>query len=42
MSVSKWAYSHKKCDGMPCPGDCDLCSKSEESEESEEDTQNGE
>lgn len=27
MSVSKWAYQPEKCDGNPCPGDCDLCSK---------------
>ncbi len=20
-----WAYSPEKCDGMPCPGDCDNC-----------------
>lgn len=33
MSVSKWAYEPKKCDGDYCPGDCDLCDKSEESEE---------
>lgn len=29
MSVSKWAYSPEKCDGEPCPGDCDMCSKAE-------------
>lgn len=27
MSVSKWAYIPAKCDGEPCPGDCDVCSK---------------
>ena len=27
MSVSKWAYDPKKCDGLPCPQDCDLCPK---------------
>ena len=27
MSVSKWAYTPEKCDGQPCVGDCDLCSK---------------
>lgn len=25
MSCDKWAYSPNKCDGQPCPGDCDLC-----------------
>lgn len=32
MSVSKWAYEADKCDGEPCVGDCDLCSKSENDE----------
>jgi len=27
MSCSKWAYIPAKCDGEPCPGDCDVCSK---------------
>jgi len=27
MSVSKWAYIPSKCDGDSCPGDCDVCSK---------------
>ena len=27
MSVSKWAYDPKYCDGEGCPGDCDLCYK---------------
>ena len=27
MSVSKYAYQPEKCDGNPCPGDCDLCSE---------------
>lgn len=27
MSVSKWAYTPEKCDGQPCVGDCDMCSK---------------
>lgn len=31
MSVSKYAYSPKKCDGEPCPGDCDFCSLADES-----------
>ena len=25
MSVSLWAYDDLKCDGYPCPGDCDVC-----------------
>ncbi len=29
MSVSKWAYAPGKCDGGPCPGDCDGCGKRE-------------
>lgn len=24
MSVSKWRWT-EACDGLPCPGDCDLC-----------------
>lgn len=27
MSVDKWAYMPDKCNGEPCPGDCDLCAK---------------
>lgn len=27
MSVNKWAYEPKKCDGDFCIGDCDLCGK---------------
>ena len=30
MSVSKWGYSPSKCDGSPCVGDCDKCSKANE------------
>jgi len=30
MSVSLWAYDDIKCDGMPCPGDCDRCSVKDE------------
>lgn len=30
MSGSFWGYIPKKCDGEPCIGDCDLCSKAEE------------
>ena len=37
MSVSKWAYSPKKCDGQPCPGDCDFCPLQYEDDEDEED-----
>lgn len=36
MSVSKWAYSPKKCDGQPCPGDCDFCSLQDEGDEDDE------
>lgn len=25
MSADLWRYT-EKCDGRPCPGDCDLCS----------------
>lgn len=32
MSVSKWAYEPEKCDGAPCVGDCDLCSKAWETQ----------
>lgn len=24
MSCSKWRWT-EACDGIPCPGDCDLC-----------------
>ena len=27
MSVSLWSYIPAKCDGEPCPGDCDYCGK---------------
>lgn len=27
MSVSRWAYEPLKCDGLPCPGNCDACYK---------------
>ena len=30
MSVSKWAYIPSRCDGEPCPGDCDICRKAED------------
>ena len=30
MSVSKYAYSPSKCDGEPCPGDCDFCALRDE------------
>lgn len=33
MSVSRWAYNPSVCDGQPCPGDCDLCSKSDKAVE---------
>ena len=35
MSVSKWAYTPEKCDGKPCVGDCDLCSKAHEDDDEE-------
>ena len=25
MSVSLWSYIPSRCDGEPCPGDCDYC-----------------
>ena len=37
MSVSKWAYEPEKCDGKPCPGDCDNCPKAYWFTEEEED-----
>lgn len=30
MSVSKWAYNPRVCDGGYCVGECDLCPKMEE------------
>lgn len=40
MSVSKWAYEPKVCDGDICIGECDLCKKADEAltarEESED------
>lgn len=30
MSVHRWAYDPDKCDGNPCPGDCDCCPKAED------------
>lgn len=33
MSVSKWAYEPEKCNGKPCVGECDICSKVEIIEE---------
>lgn len=27
MSISKWAYDPKRCDGDYCPQDCDYCDK---------------
>lgn len=27
MSVSKYMYDPEHCDGIPCVGDCDLCSE---------------
>lgn len=44
MSCSKWAYIPKRCDGEPCPGDCDICRKAEENiaEEPPKEEHNGE
>ena len=25
MAVDLWAYDDLKCDGMPCPNNCDIC-----------------
>ena len=36
MSTSKWAYDPRRCDGQPCPGDCDHCTRWQEDEEEEE------
>lgn len=33
MSVSLWAYDPEHCDGFPCCGDCDLCTKTEDEAE---------
>lgn len=30
MSVNLWAFDDIKCDGYPCPGDCDNCEVKEE------------
>jgi len=30
MSVSLWAWS-ERCEGIACPGDCDLCIRAEDS-----------
>lgn len=32
MSTSKWAYDPRRCDGQPCPGDCDRCTRWQEEE----------
>lgn len=37
MSVSKWAYSPSKCDGIKCVGDCDYCPYANDEEGDEED-----
>ena len=29
MSVSKWNYESKRCDGKYCIGDCDFCTNPE-------------
>jgi len=35
MSVFRWAYDPKKCDGDYCCGDCDNCRKAEQEEDDE-------
>ena len=37
MSCDMWAYEPDKCDGQPCPGDCDFCSRAEQGEDEDED-----
>lgn len=37
MSCDMWAYEPDKCDGQPCPGDCDFCSRAEDWEDDEDD-----
>lgn len=37
MSVSKYMYDPKYCDGNPCVGDCDLCSEWKKWDEIEDD-----
>ena len=39
MSVSLYRWT-EECDGVPCPGDCDNCSRNMEEEEEEEDDGN--
>ena len=36
MSVSKWAYDPRYCDGGGCPGDCDLCDKPKNMEDEDD------
>ena len=36
MSVDKWAYDPKYCDGEICVGDCDLCDKPQIMDDDEE------
>ena len=38
MSVSKPMYDPDMCDGQPCPGDCDLCTRWQLWEDEEEET----
>lgn len=37
MSVSKWAYEPKKCDGQFCCGDCEFCELANDTDEEEDD-----
>ena len=39
MSIFRWAYDEKKCEGDICPGDCDYCRKAEQKNDDEGDDQ---
>ena len=32
MSVRLWNYEPEKCEGRPCPGDCDKCKEEDDDE----------
>lgn len=36
MSASKWAYDPEICDGTPCPGECDKCTRWQVDEETDD------
>ena len=42
MSTSKWAYDPRRCDGQPCPGDCDRCTRWQHDEWLEDESTVGE